>query len=251
MAYSKFATPLAGKVFGYLTVLQRAGSERKKSGGAFALWLCRCTCGQEVVARAQRLVSGRRKACARNGHRWVAPRVPGPGTKRQMHRSEHQSWESMWKRCTDSKHKGYKNYGGRSITVCGRWNSFELFLEDMGPKPTPQHTIERKDTNGNYEPNNCRWATRKEQARNQRRSVYVEYQGEKLLLLDLADRLGLSRNVIYQRLKLGWSLDDALSVAVGANRGGPRSGAGRKKKIVDTTTLVVLKPKLIRQKFKQ
>jgi hypothetical protein len=123
-------------------------------------------------------------------------------------------------RCRTKKKrsKNWRLYAGRGITVCARWDSFKNFIEDMGRKPTSRHTIERKDVNGNYELANCRWATRSEQRRNMRRSVYVEVEGVKVLLMDVADKLGLDRNTVYGRLKNGWSLEAALSIPVNKHK---------------------------------
>ena len=121
----------------------------------------------------------------------------------------------MLERCFRENGHKWANYGGRGITVCPQWrDDFFQFLSDMGPKPSSEYSIERIDNNGNYEPGNCRWATDAEQRRNQRRSVYVEYQGERLLLMDLCDRLGVDRGRVYGRLKLGWELERALSAPV-------------------------------------
>lgn len=118
----------------------------------------------------------------------------------------------MTERCTDPRHPKYEIYGARGITICERWNSFQNFMLDMGRKPDPKFTIERKDVNGNYEPKNCKWISRKDQGRNKRTSVFVTYNGKKILLIDLVDELGLSRSVVYGRLKAGWTLAQAIAL---------------------------------------
>jgi len=163
---------------------------------------------------------GERKACGIN-HFWRAPKYGG---LTQKYLSEYKTWTSMWDRCTKRKVRNYKNYGGRGIKVCNRWKSFAAFMEDMGPKPTSDLMIERDDSNGNYEPTNCRWATNAEQQRNRRNSVYVEYEGRRMLLIDVVAKLGLTRSVVIGRLKGGWSLDAALSIPVRPTK----KGAARK-----------------------
>lgn len=211
MTRSSRAIDLTGKVFGLLTVLRREGRIRK-----FAAWACRCTCGLELVVSGDHLRRGCRKACARNDHTWAGAKYP-PGFIKK-YRSEHRSWMHMLERCRCKGHTNWKNYGGRGITVCERWKDFNFFVADMGAKPTSRHTIEREDVNGNYEPDNCRWATQAEQMRNIRRSVYVEVEGVKVLLLDVADKLGLDRQAVYGRLKNGWSLEAALSIPVNKHK---------------------------------
>jgi hypothetical protein len=133
----------------------------------------------------------------------------------------------MRARCLDPSSKKYPIYGGRGITICERWNDFKNFMLDMGRKPDSKFTIERDNVNGNYEPTNCRWISRKDQGRNKRNSVLVTYNGKKMLLIDLVEELGLSRNIVYQRLKLGWTLAQAIGLPLGSaiNRGRPRGPA--------------------------
>ena len=212
MAYSKRTVDLTGKRFGFLVVLSRAGTHRTKSH-RLALWRCRCDCGQEVIAWARRLRNGKRKACGVNGHHW---RLTKGTSLRLIHPGEYRSWRGMFERCEVARDaKSLRNYKSRGIKVCARWKTFAAFFEDMGPRPTSKHSIDRyPDNNGDYKPDNCRWATAKEQTRNMRHNIFVEYQGEKMLLIDVAERVGLNGGVVYGRIKNGWSLADALSIPV-------------------------------------
>lgn len=125
---------------------------------------------------------------------------------------EYRAWTDMHTRCRNPKFKDWLLYGGRGIRVCLRWNSFSYFFDDMGPKPSPKHSLDRIDSDGNYEPLNCRWATAKEQARNwKNRNRRVLFNGENLLLSEWAARLGLSRESLRDRLEAGWSLERALT----------------------------------------
>lgn len=200
--------------FGALVVVKRAGSIRQGGKNKYAAWLCRCDCGQEVVVSGQRLRRGQQKTCARNGHRWnsVKPGVAG------LNPLEYRAWLKMHARCKDVRRHNYKNYGGRGIKVCERWAKFENFFQDMGSKPTPQHTLERIDNNGFYELTNCRWATRAEQARNTTRSVFVLYGGKPVLLVDICKQFNISIGVVYGRLKRNWGLDEALTKPVRAKK---------------------------------
>ena len=199
------AVDLTGQVFGYLTVLRREGTRRK-----YALWRCRCTCGKECLAASNLLKEGRKKSCALDGHynlEYLKARPPGITAANP---SEHSSWQKMWERCTNPNHERYKYYGARGITICEAWKSFPQFLKDLGQKPTPKHTVDRIDNDKNYEPANCKWSTRKEQSRNRQTTVYVEHEGKRVLLIDLVAEHGVTRSVVYGRLKNGWPLDRAL-----------------------------------------
>lgn len=145
---------LTGKVFGNLTVIR---FDRAEPQGA--LWQCRCSCGVSRSVRSSRLRSGRTHSCGRCSkikHGLV-------------HIPEYIVWKGMRQRCNDPNHKNYKDYGGRGIKVCKRWDRFEVFYKDMGPRPSPKHSIDRENNLGHYTPRNCYWATVVEQNNNRRK----------------------------------------------------------------------------------
>lgn len=123
-------------------------------------------------------------------------------------RREYATWRNMLQRCERPESPDFSRYGGRGISVCERWHSFAAFLADMGAKPEGM-SIDRIDNDGNYEPGNCRWATKKEQGRNRRTNRKVTFNGETLTPAEWAERLGMSREVMHQRLKR-WSTEEAL-----------------------------------------
>lgn len=127
---------------------------------------------------------------------------------------EYTSWNSMKDRCRNSNNKKFCSYGGRGITVCKRWmDSFENFLGDIGNKPSPAHSIDRIDVNGNYEPVNCRWATKKEQSRNRRNNRYEVFRGESRLLVELCEEVNIKYDLVLRRIDaLNWTLENALTV---------------------------------------
>lgn len=145
---------------------------------------------------------------------------------------EYRSWYHMHIRCSRAGATGYEYYGARGIRVCDSWGSFENFLRDMGERPSPLHSIDRIDTNGHYDPTNCRWATAVEQARNKRSNRLITFNGETLPISAWAERLGIRTDTLWRRLACGWSIERALGRPVGLFRapctvcGAPAKGLG-------------------------
>lgn len=137
--------------------------------------------------------------------------------ERNRNNRERAVYDNMRKRCLNPTDDHYAEYGGRGIKICDRWlgiGGYRNFLADMGKRPTLGHTIDRIDNEGNYEPNNCKWSTRSEQQKNTRRTHWITHNGETLCLSDWASRYGMIPPVLTSRLKLGWSMERALSTPV-------------------------------------
>jgi hypothetical protein len=126
---------------------------------------------------------------------------------------EYKIWKGIKKRCLNSAYVEFYNYGGRGITVCPEWvASFEAFLADVGPRPTPEHSIERRDNSRGYEPGNCVWATPAAQSRNTRRTRLLTFNGETLPMKDWAERRGIGYTTLANRLnRSGWTVEEALT----------------------------------------
>ncbi len=127
----------------------------------------------------------------------------------------HLVWQHMMSRCNYEKNIRWPNYGGRGIKICWRWHIFRNFLADMGERPSREHSIDRIDNNGDYEPGNCRWATRKEQCRNRKSNRIIEFQGQRLTLAEWSERTGIKSFTIAARIdNFGWSVEKALTQTV-------------------------------------
>lgn len=194
---------LVGHKFGRLTVLRRSDRREKT-----ALWDCVCECGAQTTVRSNALRSGRILSCGCLRDERISAL-----NARHLDRSsaEYRAWCSMLRRCRNPNVRNFRSYGGRGISVCAQWLTYESFLQDMGRKPTPDHSIDRIDVNGNYEPSNCRWATREQQGRNRRDNHLLTAFGGTMCLEDWSARTGLPRQTIGTRLALGWSAERALS----------------------------------------
>ena len=196
-----------GDEFGQWVVLsfEFVDSSRKK------VWKCKCVCGTIRNVVQQRLTNGRSKNC---GCVRIKNKIAKQTTHGLSHTTEYTIWKYMIRRChsnTTNRHL----YRDRGITVCDRWrNSFLDFLSDMGNRPSPKHTLDRINNNGNYQPSNVRWATPKEQSRNTRRARKIEFNGETITVAELCERHGVSRTVVNGRLANGWSIDLAISTPV-------------------------------------
>lgn len=126
--------------------------------------------------------------------------------------SEYSIWMNLRARCNNPNTTHYDRYGGRGIRVCQRWtDDFMNFLSDMGRRPSRSHSIDRIDNDGDYEPSNCRWATRSEQSRNRRSSRFIEFGGKTQTLADWADEKGMHQKTLHNRLRKGWTIERALT----------------------------------------
>lgn len=157
-----------------------------------AFWRFRCDCGKEIVTRAGAVLYSITKSCG-------CARFESLKTHRKSGTPQFNAWLSMVGRCRNPNHGRYKDYGARGITVCERWMKYENFLADMGERPRKM-TLERKDNNGPYSPENCRWASYSDQMRNRRDTVLLTFEGRSMIAEDWRKELGFSRWIFRDRL---------------------------------------------------
>lgn len=200
-----------GQRFGLWTVLEHAG----KNANNQSYYLCRCDCGTEKRIRGTSLKLGsrrggtlscgcfQRQVCTKHGMTLCGKKVP----------RIYVIWAGMLDRCRNANSHLWHLYGGRGIKVCERWDkSFTHFLVDMGEPPSPNHSIDRIDCNKGYNKENCRWATAKEQQRNRRNNRLITYQGRTQCLSAWAEEYGIPDGRLDKRLRLGWTLEQALTL---------------------------------------
>ncbi len=191
-------------------------------------WLCRCNCGTEKLVLDQNLrlalraTVGGSRSCGCLAIE-VSTRHGSASGRRPA--AEYLAWTQAKKRCSNPRNASYRDYGGRGIRMCAAWaESFETFLNDMGPRPSPKHSLDRINPDGDYEPCNCRWATSDIQARNKRNIRWFAFEGERLILAEVAARLGITRDQARALEKRGrlpaWHI-------VGARMTSARSPASR------------------------
>jgi hypothetical protein len=192
--------------------------------GKHRIFMCRCDCGAERLVYETNLRRGTSQSCGCLNREIASAVNTAHGNSAKGRVSpEYQAWQGMKKRCYRTTCKDYPNYGGRGIEVCDRWrSSFELFLSDVGQRPTAAHSIDRINVHGNYEPGNVRWAIKQVQNSNTRQNRYLTLNGEIKTIVEWARSLGCSHATISARIRRGWTVEQALTEkpVVGRNQSG-------------------------------
>lgn len=175
-----------------------------------------CHCGEKFITRINTVKSGKAKSCGCERRKKLKKRITRHGGS---YKPEYTTWESMKSRCLCKTNKFYNVYGGRGITISDEWiTDFKKFYEDMGPKPSPSHSIDRINVNGNYCKENCRWEIRYNQDRNRTDNIFITYNGEKLIVADWAKKLGLHAQTIKDRLNRGLSIEECFNTNYNYNK---------------------------------
>ncbi len=197
---------LTGQTFGLLTAI----SPTKKRRRHCVVWQCLCACGNHREVATTDLSTGDVRSCGcLRGKAFITHGLTCQGKRTK----EYIVWAGMLQRCNNPKNAAFDRYGGRGIAVYDRWHSFEKFLADMGPRPEGA-SIDRIDNDGDYEPNNCRWATEREQQRNRSNNRMLTWRGTTMCAADWSDQTGIPARRIISRLSRGWSIDRTLSTRI-------------------------------------
>lgn len=191
---------LTGQRFFDLYVLGYVGKDKHRTSH----WFCRCDCGRYTIATGTHLKKGSHRRCRHHG--------TGNLKHGESGSVEHSLWRAIIDRCHNKRNKAFKHYGGRGIRICDEWReSFSAFLAAVGRRPSPKHTLERINNDGNYEPGNVKWATMLEQAQNRRNVMRITYKGKTKTLTGWARAKGLTASALEYRLKVrGCSIEEAL-----------------------------------------
>lgn len=202
---------LTGQHFGRLTVVERAENIGKKTA-----WLCLCECGKTVIVSGSNLHDGQVRSC---GCLWTEV-VPAHNREINLRHGEshtklHKTWVNMRYRCNNPNCKSYKDYGGRGITICEEWSSYEVFREwALKNGFAVGLSMDRIDVNGNYEPSNCRWVSDKVQNNNTRKNHYLTFRGETHTIQEWSEITGIKWTTIKYRIDKGWSVEKILTKEV-------------------------------------
>lgn len=221
MSKRPYRQNFVGQRFGRLTVLSDLESHRQPNGDIRRRGQCRCDCGATVSIPYHALTAGTIKSCGCLKSELASKRLTTHGeTRRNLISAEYTAHQSMIARCENPKHKSFKDYGGRGIAICPRWrhgengiSGFECFLVDMGRKPSPAHSIERDRVNEDYSPDNCRWATKREQMRNMRSNRLVLCDGERVPLVVACERSGVNYVHVRKYIWRGQEPSEAIARA--------------------------------------
>ena len=182
--------------------------------------MCLCDCGVEKAVTGASLHQGGSTSCGCYGIQNRKDSITTHGdTVGGLCAPEYGSWKSMVDRCANKNSRDFLRYGGRGIKVCERWlHSYENFLMDMWRKPSPKHSLDRIDVNGNYCPENCRWATPRQQANNKRNNRYLVFNDRRMTLTQWSEEVGLGKTTVKERLNRGWTIEQSLTIPVGESR---------------------------------
>lgn len=212
------AIDLTGRRFGRWTVVRRAANP----DGGQARWECVCECGTRKVVKSIALRRGLSQSCGCLKRERLAERARHGHARTGKLTPTYYSWAGMLARCENPDHVAFMRYGGRGIRVCAQWHDFEQFLADMGDKPRGT-SLDRIDTDGDYTPANCRWASSRTQARNTSLNHRLTYQGETLCVAEWAERLGMHPASLNDRLQSGWSVERTLTTPTGTRNDNVKS----------------------------
>lgn len=204
---------LTGQKFGRLTLLEPV-MHKTSSGRYRYAYRCLCDCGNERIVFTYNLKNGHTQSCGCQGYeRRTVARI----THHQSNSRLYSIWDNMNARCFNHKNTCYVRYGGRGITVCDEWRTFENFYNwAMSSGYSDELTIDRIDVDGNYCPENCRWADFYTQANNKKNNRFIEFKGKKMTIPQWSRETGISQGTIRSRIdRLGWSVEDALTRQVG------------------------------------
>jgi len=196
----------AGERFGRLVAVRLVERDAKQNNH---VWLFKCDCGKDKSARIKTVRGGHTASCGCLFSESLAARNTKHGLSRAALR-EYRSWKDMRARCNNPNDSDYANYGGRGISVCERWDDFAAFYADLGARPT-DHTLDRVDPNGNYEPQNCRWANAGVQANNKRSNRRITIGSETKTLQEWCCHFGVGHSKVRYRLAQGWPIERAFS----------------------------------------
>jgi hypothetical protein len=214
---------LIGGKYGRLTVVGPGYRRKNKT-----IWRCLCECGKTIDVEANNLKIGNTKSCGCFRREFTTAKNTTHGMASRDHElrpAEYTVWCRMRDRCTSPSNPSWADYGGRGITVDPTWlESFETFYADMGPRPTPDHQLDRVNNMSGYGPGNCRWATRIENCSNRRDNIFVEWRGETQTVSEWARRVGMHNATLSARLfLLHWDVEAAMTTPVRQSRRKPKA----------------------------